>query len=72
MSHRCPAPASSCLMAIAVALCLSATVSSAQETEDAAGDWTLQRTADGQPDLQGVWDFRTLTPLQRPSSQDEK
>ena len=24
------------------------------------------RTADGQPDLQGVWDFRTLTPLQRP------
>jgi len=24
------------------------------------------RTADGHPDLQGVWDFRTLTPLQRP------
>jgi hypothetical protein len=24
------------------------------------------RTADGQPDIQGVWDFRTLTPLQRP------
>jgi hypothetical protein len=26
------------------------------------------RTAWGQPDLQGVWDFRTITPLQRPES----
>jgi hypothetical protein len=25
------------------------------------------RTADGQPDLQGVWDFRTVTPMERPS-----
>ena len=23
------------------------------------------RTPDGQPDLQGVWDFRTITPLER-------
>src|SRR5580700_9490646 len=26
----------------------------------------LPRTPDGQPDLQGVWDFRTITPLERP------
>ena len=26
------------------------------------------RAADGQPDLQGVWDFRTITPLERPAS----
>ncbi len=26
----------------------------------------LPRLADGRPNLQGVWDFRTLTPLQRP------
>ena len=28
--------------------------------------WTTQRTPDGQPDLQGVWNFSTLTPLERP------
>jgi hypothetical protein len=26
-----------------------------------------RRTPDGHPDLQGTWDFRTLTPLERPS-----
>ena len=30
------------------------------------------RTAWGAPDLQGVWDFRTLTPMQRPSSQADR
>ena len=30
------------------------------------------RLPDGRPDLQGVWDFRTLTPLQRPESQADK
>ena len=28
------------------------------------------RLPDGKPDLQGVWDFRTLTPLQRPEDQE--
>ena len=32
----------------------------------APADWTPPRTAWGAPDLQGVWDYRTLTPLQRP------
>jgi hypothetical protein len=28
--------------------------------------WTAPRTPDGQPDLQGIWDFRSATPLERP------
>jgi hypothetical protein len=31
-----------------------------------ARPWTLPRTADGQPDLQGIWTNATLTPLERP------
>ena len=30
------------------------------------------RTAWGKPDLQGVWDFRTITPLQRPEDLGDK
>ena len=29
--------------------------------------WSPPRLANGEPDLQGVWDFRSLTPLQRPT-----
>ena len=35
-------------------------------------NWTTPRTAAGQPDLQGVWDFRTLTPLQRPEDRGDQ
>jgi hypothetical protein len=30
--------------------------------------WTVPRTGDGHPDLQGVWTNKTVTPLQRPKS----
>jgi hypothetical protein len=29
--------------------------------------WTVPHTPDGQPDLQGIWNNATLTPLERPA-----
>jgi hypothetical protein len=60
----------------AAALLAPATVagqspSSVKETVG-AGTWTVPRTAEGQPDLQGVWDYRTITPLQRPRALGSK
>jgi hypothetical protein len=36
-------------------------------TASAGTNWTPPRTPQGHPDLQGTWDFRTVTPLERPS-----
>jgi hypothetical protein len=36
------------------------------------GAYTPPRTVDGQPDLQGVWDYRTITPLERPDGTGNK
>ena len=56
MSHRVGALSS----AVAVGAVVSLGAVSAGAQTDAP------RTAWGQPDLQGVWDFRTITPMQRP------
>jgi len=45
---------------------------SSPTTRTAAATSTLPRTPDGKPDLQGVWDFRTITPLERPRELGEK
>jgi len=34
--------------------------------------WTPPRTPDGQVDLEGVWDFGTITPLERPTALGDK
>ena len=38
-----------------------------QSPAAAAKKWSAPRTPDGQPDLQGIWSFATITPLERPS-----
>lgn len=37
-----------------------------QAFSQADGDWQLPRTVDGHPDLQGVWENNTITPVERP------
>ena len=59
MSHRCVATAFSVMAVVA----LSANPVPAQ---------TTSRTPWGQPDLQGIWDFRSITPLQRPEELADK
>src|SRR3954453_22328168 len=61
--------ASATALALATILALAGIGSKAvsgQEKPASGGGKALPRTASGHPDLQGVWDFRTLTPLQRP------
>ena len=57
MSHRCRT-------AVGVAALVFAVGSLAPALADAQGD--APRTDWGRPDLQGVWDFRSITPLERP------
>ena len=60
MSHRSVSSAIALVVAI-----LMPVAAVAQDAE-------VPRTAWGAPDLQGVWDFRTLTPFERPSELGEK
>ena len=53
------------VLAATVALLLPLTASTTAQNQ---GEQSVPRTAWGDPDLQGVWDFRTLTPLERPDA----
>ena len=63
MNGRCPA---ALLTVIAVALLVPVPVASQTQTTAADGG-TVPRTPWGDPDLQGVWSYASLTPLQRPA-----
>ena len=58
---------SSVLFAISVGFVLAASSAGAQRQTGTAAPSTTPRAPDGRPDLQGVWDFRTVTPLERPA-----
>jgi len=47
-------------------------VEAKSQTEAKSSGYTAPRNSLGQPDLQGVWDFRTLTPLERPKELGNK
>jgi hypothetical protein len=62
MTRRLPAS----FAALAVVLLPPFAMAQTRSAGNAAS--TVARTPDGKPDLQGFWDFRTLTPLQRPAN----
>jgi hypothetical protein len=49
-----------------VSTAVTAQTPAAAPKTSAAKGWTLARTPDGQPDLQGVWSNNNVTPLERP------
>ena len=55
------------VVAVSLAVAVAGQTTTKPNTTSAAKSSSTLRTADGQPDLQGVWDFRTVTPMERPS-----
>ena len=64
MRQRIPASLATLAAVIAVVSLLPVPVAG-QSLGDAPDNWTIPRTADGQPDLQGVWSNNGTTPLER-------
>jgi hypothetical protein len=65
MSHRFHTSLGGLAVVIAVAMLAPVPVAG-QSAPSAAKATVVPRTPDGRPDLQGIWDYRTITPLERP------
>lgn len=57
------------LSSLVIAMALATLVAAAQS--EPAKQWTQPRTADGQPDLQGIWTNYTSTPFEVPDESDK-
>jgi hypothetical protein len=64
MSHRVLASLGAAAVLVGLVSWRPAPVTAEQQINTA--QLTVNKTAWGEPDLQGVWDFRTITPLERP------
>ena len=67
MTHR-----SLAALALSVAIGLVLMMPAPAASQASGGASEVPRTADGRPDLGGVWDFRTVTPLERPAELGDK
>jgi hypothetical protein len=67
MTHRFT-PSWGALASVAIVLvALGAATVAGQTKTSTTKTWTPALTADGQPDLQGSWNYSTITPFERPS-----
>jgi hypothetical protein len=66
MNHRILTSMSGLVSALVLLAPLPAAPQTPATTNVAAAASALPRTPDGKPDLQGVWDFKTITPMERP------
>src|SRR5262249_34197613 len=66
-----PVFAIACFLICALTIGVVAPAPSSAKTQPAVKD-SIPRTADGRPDLQGIWSFATITPLERPPELADK
>jgi hypothetical protein len=58
--------------AVALGVIVSACAMASAQAPRPASTWKAPRTADGKPDLQGVWEHNAVTPLERPKALADK
>jgi hypothetical protein len=67
MRHRLLASVSALIvLSFGLIVVTGQSTTSGANASPATKKWSPPRTPDGKPDMQGIWDFRTVTPMERP------